>query len=312
MICMEQALLTKDTGKKGSSAELLGKGESADIFRFGNDRVRKVFKPGFFAKADPEYRKTRIARNLGLPAPELYGMTRAEDGNPVIEMEYIPGMAMSRYMAYHPASWSFLIHGMARLSAQMHSVSCDLTGEDAAFASETMDVRAWTVSHMSRITALRCILPEEFARMQRFFESVPEEKCFLHGDFDPSNIIVSEDGKHLRVIDFGDSFIGPWMYELHRMYTLHYDLRSRRAGVLRAMAKRCFFRYYLRILLRTENRTQSEADVLNAVGAMVNIKRLISCASPKSGVGEADARRFADTALKCIDALPDGVFPPDR
>ncbi len=292
--------------------ERIGGGLSSDVFLLGDDRVLKVFRPYFFRNAEKEYRKTRIAGGLGIPVPELYALTRTEDGRAAIEMERIPGTNMAEYMRVHPAEWPSLVHKMVRLSARIHQVSCVYSGEDADFAAARLDLKRGMLSVFSDISRLQCVSPEETRRMLRFYESLPESRGFVHGDFDPSNIIVSGRERTLRLIDYSESGFGSRLFDLQRMYDLHYEPRTLSCSRLRLVMKRLFFRYYLRVFLKNEWRDGSPGTgvVMHTLGAMLNIARLAACATSCPWTVNDDVRHFADRALCCIDALPDGIFPP--
>ncbi len=290
----------------------LGGGATSDVFLLGNDKVLKVFNQSQHQNAVIEYRKTQIAGELGIPVPKLYRLTVTSDGDPAIEMERIPGMILNDYLRKHPERYPFILYDMVRLSARMHSFSYTPSENDASFALEYLDVKRNVNSRICQIAQLNGIFPEEISRMQRFYESIPESNGFLHGDFDPSNIMISESGGYLFPIDFCDSGYGSWIYELYRMYTLHYEPKPGSYGCLWLMMKRLLFRYYLWIFLRIEHTGIKAAAILQILGAMTNIERLVAYASSSSEIGNDNVRRCADRALKCIASLPDGVFPPDR
>ncbi len=297
----------------GYMQEKVGAGMNSDVYVIGNDRVLKVFKPSRFKKADIEYKKTLIAIRIGIPAPKLYGLSVTENGNPAIEMEYIPGENLYKYLFDHPHRYPFIFYKMARLSARTVSIPCDYPDSEADFAGEYMDIKRSVISQFHHISRFQCVLPEEAARMRRFYESIPESRCFVHGDFDTTNIIVSGKGENLRLIDFGDSGFGSWLFDFLRMYDIYYNPKSGRPGRLRTFVKRLFFRYYLWVYLRVSNKKDlSTAVVLHTVGAMVDIGRLVDLAWYCPETGDEDVRRYADRALKCIDFLPDGIFPAEE
>ena len=242
----------------------------------------------------------------------MYSLTTTQDGDLAIEMERVPGMILNDYLRKHPERYPFVLYDMARLSSRMNRLSYTFSENDAAFALEYLDAKRNVNSRICQISQLNGIFPEEISRMQRFYESIPESNGFLHGDFDPSNIIINENGGHLRPIDFGESGYGSWIYELYRMYTLHYEPKPGSYGCFRLMMKRLLFRYYLRVFLRIEHIGIKAAAVLHILGAMTNIERLVAYASSSSVFRNDEIRRCADRTLKCIDSLPDGIFPPDR
>ena len=290
----------------------LGGGSTSDVFLLGNDRVLKVYNQSHYKKAEIEYKKTLLAGELGIPVPKMYSLTTTQNGNPAIEMERVPGMILNDYLSKHPERYPFILYDMARLSVRMNRLNYTFSEDDAAFAQEYLDIKHYVCSRICQISRLSCVSSEEVGRMQRFYESIPESRGFLHGDLDPSNIMISEDGNHLLPIDYGDSGYGSWLFELLRMYTIHYDPKHGSYGRLRLLIKRQLFRYYLWAFLRIEHTGIKAATVLQILGAMTNIERLVAYSSSSSEFRNDEIRRCADRALKCIDSLPHGIFPPDR
>lgn len=290
----------------------LGRGSTSDVFLLGNDRVLKVYNQSHYKKAEIEYKKTLLAGELGIPVPKMYSLTTTQNGNPAIEMERVPGMILNDYLRKHPERYPFVLYDMARLSARMNRLSYTFSENDAAFARKYLDIKHYINSRICQISRLKCVSSEEFGRMQRFYDSIPESRGVLHGDLDPSNIMISESGGRLLPIDYGDSGYGLWIFDLLRMYVLHYETKPGRYGRLRLLMKRILFRYYLWAFLRIEHTGIKAATVLQILGAMTNIERLVAYSSSSSEFRNDEIRRCADRALKCIASLPDGVFPPDR
>ena len=295
---------------EGIQKDRIAGGLTADVFLLGSDRVLKVFKPRFYEYAEVEYRKTLLAASLGIPVPRMYALTVTETGAPAIEMERLPGITLSRYFRDHPAGGPVLLVRLARLVVRMERIPYTFSDADAGFAAAYLDKKRFDGSQVGLLAGLPCILPEEFAEIRRFYDSIPESRSFVHGDIGMSNVFVNGQGEPLRLIDFGFSGFGSWLFDFRTMYEKYYEPKY---GGCADLIRRIAFRYYLRayLLAGKRRRGRSTAAILNALGAMVNINRIVSCMTDGSGDGEDSIRQYAGKALRCIRALPDGVCPPD-
>ncbi len=303
--------MIKHTDTDQTSRTRLGGGLSADVFLLWNDRVLKVFKPLYYGNADIEFRKTRMAEELGVPVPKLYGLTVTEEGAPAIEMERVRGMNMSKFLRRHPERYLLLIYKLALLSSRLHSFWYDGPWQDEIFAEQYMDAKFFFTSRIPGIARLQGLFPEEVEEMLRFVESIPESRCFLHGDLDPTNVMVSEDGKKLVAVDFKDSGFGSWIFDLRRMHRMYYEPKVGRSEWIKSVVKRLVFRFYLYTVLRTEKRSIRFADAMRVLGALCYINELIGIASEPAEAGSGMVRKYADRALKYIHSLPGEICPSD-
>ena len=290
----------------------MGGGLSADIYEAGDGRCLKVFKPRFYDYADMEYRKTLLAGRLGISVPEMVRLTVTEEGNPAIEMERLPDTDMSGYLKKYPAKCPVILLRLARLVVRLESIPYAYPGEEAAFAAEYLDKKRYTGSLVRKIAQLQGVLPEEFERIRRFYDSIPESGNFVHGDIGPPNVFVSENGRHLRLIDFGLSGFGSWLFDFTTMYEKYYDPMPGKRKWFGAMVMRHVYRYYLWLSLRAGKRggIRNMRVILDTLGAMVNINRLTACVTFRPETGADAVRSYVRKALRCIDRLPDGVCPP--
>ena len=303
----------KYTDDEECSVKKIGGGSSSNVYLLGNGRVLKVYNSEHYKKAEIEYKKNILISNLGIPVPKTYGLTFTAKGEPAIEMEYIPGVSLSEYIHKHPYKYPFILYKMARLSAKIGSISFDYPDADTDFALKHLDKNLWISFYINKVDQIQIISQEEISRIKRFLGSIPESRCFLHADYDPSNFIINDRDGQIRLIDFGESGFGPWLFELWRMYSMYYDPDLRRGGKLWNWMTRQVFCYYLWIYLRLSKRSKNinTAIVLCALGALNNIKRLIIKLN-NSETDTSAVRSYVDRALKCIDSLPGGLFLSER
>lgn len=289
----------------------IGSGLYSDVYLIDDERVLKVFKQPFFKYAEVEYKKTLLAGELGIPVPKVYGVTVTDSGNPAIEMEYIHGMTMNRYLQKHPSRCTVLLSKLARLSARLQSIPYVYPEAEASFASEYLDKKHFFTAQIDQIAGLDFILPEEVMRMRRFCDSLPESRYFVHGDIGPTNVMVFEKGEQLQLIDYGVSGFGSWIFDLLRMYEKYYDMSARPVSLKWLLTSHIVFRYYLRAYLRAANRSTNTSTVMHTLGAIINIERLIAYASYRKENSKDIIRIYADKALACINSMPECVFPKE-
>jgi len=177
-------------------------------------RSRKtVFRDGdFTAKVfDADYSKVRIldeAQNLakiettGLKVPELIGVVQI-DGKWSIVSRYIPGKSLSRLMKENPGESDAYLDRMARLQLQIHAMECPLL-------TPLTDVL------LKKLRQAR-LEPAETAALLARLERLEKKARICHGDFCPSNIILTpEDEAYL--IDWSRAAQGNPEADIARTY----------------------------------------------------------------------------------------------
>ncbi len=290
-----------------------GEGMTSEVFLLDNNRVLKVFKPNYYENAAVEYKKTLLAGKLGVPLAKVYALTNTENGNPAIEMEYIPGTPLNKYIKYHPLKLPGIIKKMAIIAAKLSQIPCSEylhPDIEESFVVDHLDNKRYVTSRISLIEQLNNVSDAEVNKMKRFYESIPEDRTFVHGDYNLTNIIISDINGDFRLIDFGGSGFGSWLFDLLGMYSAYYDPITIKGRNLRKVIKHGFFRFYLWVFLRKINKSKviSKITVIRTLGAMLSINRLIKCVTFHPSKNLVLARQYADEALACIDSLQNGIF----
>lgn len=149
------------------------------VYRDG-DRCIKVFGPQY-SKADVLQEALNHARveETGLLLPPLLDVTRF-DGKWAIVTEYIRGKTLSRMMEEQPEKMREHLQLFVRLHESIHDVSCTL------LRSMTEKIQAGLQSSG--------LEPAMIFALQQHLRAMPDNNQVCHGDFDPSNVIVAENG----------------------------------------------------------------------------------------------------------------------
>ena len=150
--------------------ELLARGASAEIYRFGDENAIKLFKTEYSHLAADEAARTRVIRAAGIPCPDVRGLETIE-GRIGIVMERIDGPTLlSQGSRSAPA--------LARLHRLVHS-------------SIAADLPHWR----QVVDSVKASLGRDERRdFEGRLAGLPDGACVYHGDFHPGNVILSTRG----------------------------------------------------------------------------------------------------------------------
>ncbi|NLI53928.1 MAG: aminoglycoside phosphotransferase family protein [Clostridiales bacterium] len=175
------------------------------IYRDG-DTVVKVFGEGF-KKADVLNEALNQARveETELNVPKLRGVGTTEDGKWYIASEYIPGRTLAELMTENPKKNAAYLEQFVDLQLTMHRQICPLLPR----LRDKMD---------------RKIIQTELPTATKYdlhtrLESMPRHNKLCHGDFNPTNVILREDGAPF-IIDWSHATQGNASADAARTYLL--------------------------------------------------------------------------------------------
>ena len=216
--------------------KLLGLGRTAQVYRYGNDRVVKIFRTAFPRQAiENEF---LVCRTIG----DLIAIPRAHarvtvDGCDAIVFDYIEGESGFKYLFRNPWRLRRLAEEFASIHAKMHEIT----------VPESVP---GTKSILVRNIGLHDLLPE--ATKRRILDGLrelPDRDSLCHGDYHPENLLL-RDGKAF-VIDWMTGTRGNPLADVARTSVL---LKwafpgPGTPGVIRAglgAIRGSFYRYYVR------------------------------------------------------------------
>ena len=150
------------------------------LYRDG-DKVLKVFDESY-SKADVLNEALNQARieETGLNIPKILGVTMT-DGKWTIILEYIDGRTLADLMAEHPEKKDEYLNLFVDLQLEMHSKTCENL-------NKLQDKMNRKISQTNLSATVRYELHTRL-------EAMPKHNKVCHGDFNPSNIIITNDGK---------------------------------------------------------------------------------------------------------------------
>lgn len=149
------------------------------VYRDG-DRCIKVFSEDF-SKADVLNEALNQARieETGLNIPRVLEVATI-DGKWAIASEFIKGRTLAQLMSENPEKTEEYTELLVNLQTQMHSKSCPQLNK-----LKDMMNRKIAMSELDATTRYG---------LHTRLEGMPRHSKVCHGDFNPSNIIIAEDG----------------------------------------------------------------------------------------------------------------------
>ncbi len=174
------------------------------IYRDG-DKCIKVFNEGF-SKADVLNEALNQARieGTGLNIPKILEVTMIE-GKWAIVSEFIKGKTLAQLMEEDPEKKDEYLALLVDLQLEMHSKTC-------AHLNKLKDKMNRKISESNLDATTRYDLHTRL-------EGMPKHKKVCHGDFNPSNIIITEDGTSY-ILDWSHATQGNASADAARTYLL--------------------------------------------------------------------------------------------
>lgn len=164
------------------------------IYKVGDTAV-KVFDKNF-PKTDVLNEALNQARveETGLPIPKVHSVTVTEDNNWCIVSDYVEGRTLEEIMEEDPANVEKYMREFVALQMEVHS-------KKAPLLNKLKD--KWD----SKIAASKAINATTRYELRTRLSSMPKHNKVLHGDFNPSNVIVDEKGRY-HILDWSHATQG--------------------------------------------------------------------------------------------------------
>ncbi len=174
------------------------------IYRDG-DRCIKVFSEDY-SKADVLNEALNQARieETGLNIPAVLEVTMV-DGKWAIVCEYIKGKTLAQMMQEEPAKKDEYLEMLVDIQLQVQSKTCPMLGK----LKDKMN-RKISMSELDATTRYE---------LHTRLEGMPKHKKVCHGAFNPSNVIITEDGT-AYILDWAHATQGNASADAARTYLL--------------------------------------------------------------------------------------------
>ena len=80
--------------------ELIGQGRTADVYRYDENKVVKIFRSEYTHLAYEEYAKAKEINNIGIPAPHVYELIDIDSRKGIV-YEFVHGINMIKQLQYY-------------------------------------------------------------------------------------------------------------------------------------------------------------------------------------------------------------------
>ncbi|MGN0478942.1 MAG: phosphotransferase family protein [Hominenteromicrobium sp.] len=185
-------------GWNKTQARLIGKGNTAEVYTCGEDRVCKLFVAGYPENAArQEFENAGRMASLGLPVPVCHTFLET-DGRFGIIYERIDGDDLIQVLCAAQD-----VENAAETLARLHTriLNCR--------APELRSYKAF----------IRNVAADKDPALLQKLEALPDGDALCHGDFHPGNVLFGRNGEP-KVIDFMNLCSGPREYDIARSYYL--------------------------------------------------------------------------------------------
>ncbi|MBQ8799262.1 MAG: phosphotransferase [Lachnospiraceae bacterium] len=185
---------------------MVGVGNTAEVFDYGDDKVCKLFYEGYPKEAvEREYRNAKEVERLGFSVPKVFKLVESE-GRIGIVYEKIVGKSMLECIFENPGEADAYLEQFVRL--QKEWLSCAPEQSASVFSYKVY-------LHM----LIKGAGQEVETSLYDEINALPEGDTLLHGDFHPGNIMITAEQRYV-VIDFMNVCHGPALYDIVRTYLL--------------------------------------------------------------------------------------------
>lgn len=161
---------------------LIGKGKTAEVYKWGKDRVLKLFIKNISDESViNEARIGKAVNEGGVPSPKVYDIVEI-DGRKGIIFQRIYGKTLLRLIKEEPWKLGYYAKQMARLQYKIHNyfIPDILPSQKERFAMK--------IGNSLNIPG------EKKIRILNYIDSLQDGNSVCHGDIHLKNIIVSDKG----------------------------------------------------------------------------------------------------------------------
>lgn len=159
---------------------LIGEGNTAQVFLWGEKEVIKLFREDFYGSAiEKEYLLSKKVEELGLPVPKVGGMVE-EDQRTGILYEKIEGSSMLGEIQKKPWKADQYAKLLAEIHYKIHRTKIE--GDCIQDYKKTMEQNILRTDLLSEAKKQEILLN---------LKQLPEGDALCHGDFHPGNVIMN-------------------------------------------------------------------------------------------------------------------------
>ena len=191
--------------------KLIGQGANSKVYKLDNDKVIKVFNPKtlFDLVIKNENNITRNAFLCGVPTTIAYDIVKVGDCYGSI-YEYLEAKDLIKIMEEDKEHLVNYIKDFTKLMKKMHTIEVD--------KNKFYDLKRKSLELLPKLKG-KVLNDEEYEKLKKIYENIPDRYTFIHGDCHPGNVMV-KDGKMI-FIDLATAGMGHPIIDLMGMYNIY-------------------------------------------------------------------------------------------
>ena len=184
---------------------LVGKGMTAEVYKWENDRVLKLFSKKYdIARVMREAEIGKAVHRAAAPSPAVFEIIDV-DGRYGIEFQRIFGRSMSAHIRAEPWRFYYFAQQLARLHYKIHQCTSDELPSQSDRLSSVIEKSSGR-------------LGEKKKNIMEYLHSLPGGTSICHGDLHFNNVIISDKG--LVAVDWNGAYKGNPLGDVARTYLM--------------------------------------------------------------------------------------------
>jgi uncharacterized protein (TIGR02172 family) len=185
--------------------ERIAEGVTAEVLAWGDGLVLKLYRDGYAAgEAEQEAERVRAAVAAGVATPNALEIVTVE-GRPGVVFERVNGQTMLERVLAEPERGIEMAHLLAEEHAALH----------ARYGTALPSLKERLAHKISEADGLSNDLR---ARALQLLSKLPDGDALCHGDFHPSNLLLTERGP--VIVDWVDAVRGHPIADVARTWVL--------------------------------------------------------------------------------------------
>ncbi|MHA1986547.1 MAG: phosphotransferase [Promethearchaeota archaeon] len=183
--------------------EIIGKGRTAEVIYWGNNRVLKLFYQDFPRDLiEYQFKLDALIGKIFPNCPKAIEKIEEKDRIGIV-YEYIQGVILTEFMGRRIKTVGKGMRRLAEIHADMHK--CQIN-----------DILSQKNSFTLAINKTDLLDDDQKKEIIKYIEKLPDDNKICHGDLHPENLLVSKN--KLYVIDWSNAYSGNPMGDVARTY----------------------------------------------------------------------------------------------
>ncbi|MBR3133084.1 MAG: phosphotransferase [Clostridia bacterium] len=198
---------------------LIGRGANGSVYQLDEDKIIKVYNDSSLERIKREKDAARKALIHGIPTAISYNIAKIGDKYGII-YECVNSQTLGQYLDKNPDKIDDAAKQMANLLKKLHSTEF----EPGVLPDARDNLNVWAdIAEKSGYYS-----DEVISKMRDLIYSIHPRNTFIHGDFHPGNIMVTNG--EMLLIDMTDSSVGDPIVDLMGAYQIMKLVSQREGG----------------------------------------------------------------------------------